>query len=217
VPPLVKGMARTKDSDRARKRVLDDDELRALWRALDRTSLPDPFPRLVRALLFTAQRRDEVSGMRWEEIDVEAKTWTIPLSRRSLRKGGEHVVPLTDVVRKLLGKPKKKGYVFSTTSGVKPFSGFSKAKKALDTAIAQLRKPEKRRPMPPWVLHDLRRTARSLMSRASVSPDVAERVLGHVIGGVRGVYDRHSFFDEKKDALERLAVLIKQVVPDAHA
>jgi integrase len=215
VPPLVRGMARTKDSDRARKRILGEEELRDLWTALDNARLPDPFPRLVWALLLTAQRRDEVAGMRWEEIDVQAKIWGIPVSRRSDRKGGEHVVPLTDTILHLLGKPRKKGHVFSTTSGGKSFSGFSKAKKALDTAIAQLRKRSKRKPMPHWVLHDLRRTARSLMARAGVLPDTGERVIGHAIPGVRGVYDRHSYLDEKKDALERLAALIEQIVSDA--
>ena len=211
VPPLVRGMARTKDSDRARKRSLADDELHDLWKVLDDARLPDPFPQLVRALLLTAQRREEVAGMRWEEIDVRAKTWAIPISRRSKQKGGEHLVPLTDAVLQLLGKPKKKGHVFSTTSGEKPFSGFSRAKKALDAAIAQQRKRGKRRLMERWVLHDLRRTARSLMSRAGVLPDTGERVIGHTVAGVRGVYDRHSYFDEKKDALERLAVLVKQI------
>ena len=149
--------------------------------------------------------------MRWEEIDVPAKAWAIPLTRRSAQKGGEHVVPLTDVVWQLLGKPRKTGHVFSTTSGERPFSGFSKAKKALDTAIAQHCRRRKHKPVPHWVLHDLRRTARSLMSRAGVVPDTGERVIGHSIPGVRGVYDRHSYFDEKKDALERLAVLVKQI------
>ena len=122
------------------------------------------------------------------------------------------MVPLTQAVLDLLGKPHKKGFVFTTTSGMKPFSGFSKAKAALDEAIAKLRKKEGRKPMLPWVLHDLRRTARSLMSRAGVSADVAERVIGHAIPGVRGVYDRHNFLSEKGDALERLAVLVAQIL-----
>ncbi|MDB5405365.1 MAG: hypothetical protein JWL84_277 [Rhodospirillales bacterium] len=67
-------------------------------------------------------------------------------------------------------------------------------------------------PMPPWVLHDLRRTARSLMSRAGISSDVGERVLGHVISGVRGVYDRHAYLDEKRDAVERLAGVVERVL-----
>ena len=69
--------------------------------------------------------------------------------------------------------------------------------------------------MPGWVLHDLRRSARSLMSRAGVSADIAERVLGHVISGVRRTYDRFEYLDEKRDALERLAGLIDRILhPD---
>jgi integrase len=86
--------------------------------------------------------------------------------------------------------------------GAKPFSGFSKAKRALDKAIAEIREREGREPMPPWRLHDLRRTARTLVSRAGVSADHAERCLGHIIGGVRGVYDRHAYHAEKKSAFD---------------
>lgn len=208
VPPLVIGMARTKTAERARKRILDDDEIRDLWQALDKAEVPAPFPRLVRALLLTAQRRDEVSHLRRDEIDNDV--WIMPEERN--KTGIHNAVPLTEEVRSLLGTPQKKGFVFSTTNGHKPFSGFSKAKRTLNAAIAELRRNEKRKPMPPWVLHDLRRTGRSLMSRAGVSPDIAERVLGHAIPGVRGVYDRHTFFNEKKDALERLAALVARIL-----
>jgi integrase len=208
VPPIVRGMARTKTGERARKRILDDQEIRDVWVALDQAAVPAPFPRLVRSLLLTAQRREEAAGMRWEEID--GTTWTIPRDRR--KKGDEQTVPLTDLMLQLLDNPQKKGFVFSTIDGRKQFSGFSKAKRGLNEAIAELREKEGRAPMPPWVLHDLRRTARSLMSRAGVSADIAERVLGHVIPGVRGVYDRHSFIDEKRDALERLSRLVAQIL-----
>jgi integrase len=124
-------------------------------------------------------------------------------------------VPLTDAARRLLGKPQKKGFIFSTTGGKRPFSGFSKSKRALDEKIAELRKKDDRRPMPHWVTHDLRRTARSLMSRAGVPSDIAERVLGHAIPGVRGVYDRHSYEAEKRDALERLAALVDRILNPA--
>jgi integrase len=78
--------------------------------------------------------------------------------------------------------------------------------------LAKQRKAAKLKPMPEWRLHDLRRTARSLMSRAGVSSDVAEMVLGHKLSGVRGVYDRHSYAVEKRDALERLATLIGRIL-----
>ena len=117
----------------------------------------------------------------------------------------------------LLGKPKRHGFVFSTTSGTKSFSGYGKAKRSIDAMIAAVRKKEKREPMPHWVLHDLRRTARSLMSRAGVAPDVGERVLGHAIPGVRGTYDRHAYFEEKAHALDRLAALVERILdPNAN-
>jgi integrase len=206
VPPVVRGMARTKGIDRARTRVFSDEELRDLWQALESAELARPFPALVRTLLLTCQRRDEVSRMTWEEI--EDGVWQIPGER--FKAGVPNFVPLSTAVGALIGK-KAEGYVF-TTNGKTPFSGFSKAKAALDARIAEIRKHDKRKPMPPWVLHDLRRTARTLMSRAGVSPDVAERVLGHAIPGVRGVYDRHGYLDEKRDALDRLAALVERIL-----
>lgn len=127
--------------------------------------------------------------------------WTIPAERYKTKIA--HEVPLTPTVLALLGEPQNRGHVFSTTGGEKPFSGFSKARRALDKALS---------PMPHWTLHDLRRTARSLMSRAGVSSDIAERVLGHVIPGVRGVYDRHQYQAEKREALERLAQEIDRII-----
>ena len=208
VPPIVRGMARTKPNERARKRVIEDQELCDLWAALDTFDKPAVFAPFVRTLLLTAQRRDEVANMRWEEI--EGTTWAIPSERR--KKGDAVTVPLTDAVLQLLGKPQKRGFVFSTTGGNKPFSGFSKAKRALDIAIADLRKKGRRAPMAQWQLHDLRRTARSLMSRIGVSPDVGERVVGHIIPGVRGVYDRHQYCGEKRDALQRLAAEVGRII-----
>jgi len=206
VPPLVLGMARTKGTDRARTRILSDDEIRDLWKALDTAELPKPFPALVRMLLLTCQRRDEVSRMTWEEI--ENGIWEIPSTR--YKTGLSNSVPLSAAARALIGKTGK-GFIF-TSDGKTPFSGFSKAKAALDARIAEIRKTEKRKPMPHWVMHDLRRSGRSLMSRAGVPADHAERVLGHVIPGVRGVYDRHSFLDEKSCALEKLAALVERLL-----
>src|SRR5262249_12459677 len=127
------------------------------------------------------------------------------------KSGNENIVPVTEAITKLLGKSQKVGFIFSTTDGKLAFSGFSKPKRALDAAVTALRKREKRKPIPHWTLHDLRRTARSLMSRAGVAADIAERVLGHKIAGVRGVYDRHEYVAEKRDALERLAALVERI------
>ena len=216
VPPIVRGMARTKPTERARKRALDDQEIRDLWKALDTADVPSCYPAFMRCLMLTAQRRSEVANMSWPEIHGDI--WVIPAERgdeqghKTGDRTGEKVVPLTGAVLDLLGKPRKRGFVFTTKSSREPFSGFSKAKDALDAEIAKLRKAAKRSPMSHWVVHDLRRTSRSLMSRTGVPTDIAERVIGHVIPGVRGVYDRYDYLAEKRDALERLSKLVADIL-----
>jgi len=140
--------------------------------------------------------------MRWEDVSVDGE-WRIPTEEREKGTGGFLVLPdlALEIIRKqprLSDNP----YVFAGR-GKGHFSGYSKCKRALDTKLTNIE---------PWVLHDLRRTARSLMSRAGVRPDIAERVLGHAIAGVEGVYDRHDYRDEKADALERLAQLVSSII-----
>ncbi len=217
--PIVKGMARTKPKERAGKRVLIDEEIRDLWAALDETSEPACYADYVRFLLCTGLRRAEASGMRWDELsDDDILSLPDDEPGRSKTKS-IRIVPLTAAARKLLGKrPKdttKHPFVFSTTEGKKPFSGYSKAKRLLDKKIAELRKREGRKPMAHWRPHDLRRTARTLMSRAGIAPDHAERCLGHIVGGVRGVYDRHGYLDEKKKAFEALDALLDRILKPA--
>jgi integrase len=211
-PPIVRGMARTKPVDRARTRILADDEIRSLWAALASTEAPESFRNIIRVLLLTAQRRSEVGRMHADELDGDL--WTIPAER--YKTGIPNYVPLTAEARRWLPAQSatkgKGGFIFSTTGGKKAFNGYSKAKGQLDRVIAEQRKKAGLKPIPRWTLHDLRRTARSLLSRAGVQSDVAERVLGHVIPGVRGVYDRHSYAAEKRDALEKLAGLIRMIL-----
>jgi integrase len=226
-PPIVKGMARTKAKDRARKRTLADDEIRDVWAALETvTEVPDCYPAFVKMLLLTATRRNESAAMSATELDGDL--WTIPGARYKTKL--DHVVPLTVAAQALIGdKPakakKNSWFIFSTSrrgpdgemerDGAKPFSGFSKAKVELDKAVADIREKAGREPMPPWVLHDLRRTARSLMSRAKVPTDHAERALGHVMGGVRETYDRYEYLDEKRAAFEALATLVSRILNPA--
>jgi integrase len=205
-PPIVRGMARTKPAERARTRALSDDEICSLWKALESEGVPLPFRNVVRVLLLTAQRRNEVGFMRAEEIDGD--TWTIPAER--YKTGVPNVVPLTSEARRWIGD-REAGFLFSSNGGKRAFNGYSKAKSQLDRVTAQERKRAKLKVMPRWTLHDLRRTARSLMARAGVPSEVAEQVLGHKIPGVRGVYDRHNYADEKREALEKLAALIGKV------
>lgn len=216
-PPIVKGMARTKSKARARKRILADDEIRDLWAALETVpDVPACFPAFVKMLLLTATRRNESAKMHTAEL--EGELLTIPGERYKTKL--DHVIPLTSQARALIGgRPHgangNSWFVFSTTHGAKPFSGFSKPKVALQKAIAEIREREGRPPMQPWVFHDLRRTARSLMSRAKVPTDHAERALGHVMGGVRETYDRYEYLDEKRAAFEALAALVSRILNPA--
>jgi integrase len=151
----------------------------------------------------------------WSSNEV----WIIPGSRYKTKL--DHAIPVIDATRALIGpKPKdfrgNSWFIFSTTNGVRPFSGFSKAKKVLDVEIAKTRQAAGREPLPRWTLHDLRLTGRSLMSRARVPSDHAERAMGHVIGGVRETYDRYEYLDEKRDALAKLSALIREIICQSH-
>ncbi len=212
-PPIVRGMARTKPKDRKRKRILADDEIRDLWAGLAKFPEPACYASFVKSLLLNATRRNESSMMHSAELDGDL--WIIPGERYKTKL--DHVIPITAAARSLIGdKPagakKNSWFVFSTTDGTKPFSGFSKAKAELDKAIGEIRKADGRDPMPNWTLHDLRRTARSLMSRAKVPNDHAERAMGHVMGGVRETYDRHEYIEEKREAFEALALLVVKIL-----
>jgi integrase len=210
----VKGMARTKPTERARTRVLSDDELRIVWPLL---SDAGTFGALLKTLLLTAQRRDEVANMSWTEIAADG-IWTIPAERYKTKRSNH--VPLSTAARRVIeAQPQMDGcdYVFPSRTNTS-FSGFGKRKAALDKALQQALQKHKRagetaaESLPNWTLHDLRRTAKTLMARAGVRPDISERVLGHVIAGVEGTYDRHSYADEKRDALEKLATVIERIL-----
>jgi integrase len=162
----------------------------------------------------TATRRGETADMSVTELDGEL--WTIPAARYKTKR--DHVIPLSaqalDLIRKSApAKPAKNApFVFSTTDGAISFSGFSKAKTALDKTLEELREREGRPSMANWTLHDLRRTARTLLARAGIRDDIAERCLGHVIKGVEKIYNRHAYLDEKRRAFEALATLVTRIL-----
>lgn len=212
--PIVRGMAKTKPEELARDRVLNDQEIRAVWNAAGQ--MGNAFGHLMRFLLVTAVRKNEATHARHDEInrDYKHKTkkgkkqiertipiWTIPALRHKGKR--DHVVPLSKLALKVLDATPMvgTGLVF-THDGKKPVGGFSKGKQRLDELSG----------VTGWRIHDLRRTARTLMSRAKVDPDIAERVLGHVIGGVRGTYDRHEYLEEKQAALEVLGKEIERIL-----
>ena len=209
--PIVKGMARTKPKQRARDRVLDDQEIRDLYLALDEIAadalVPHCFPAFVRMLLLSATRLRMVSDMTRGE--VAERNWTIPGKRN--KSGQKHQVVLTDTMLELIDSGSAP-HVFSSDNGRTAFKGFSKAKAALDLKLAEIRKRDGRKPMEHWTFHDLRRTARTLMSRIGVDRVVAERVLGHAIAGVEGTYDRHGYDTEKMEALKKLDIEVKRIV-----
>ena len=194
---------------RTRDRVLTDAELRTVWAAAQAT--PYPFGQLVRALLLTGQRLCEIAEMRSSEID--RTTLLIPAER--MKGKAAHVVPLTDTMSALLAAlPRFEGgaYLFTTTAGRRPVSGFSKMKVRFDKTVAGLG------PVAHWALHDLRRTARTGMAAAGVPVFFAELVIGHRQSGVHGVYDLHRYNSEKLEALlkweERLfAIVERNIVP----
>jgi len=210
---FVRVEPRANPKERARTRVLSDEEIRAIWPALAEAGT---FSALVKMLLLTAQRRDEAAQMSRKEIG-EDRIWTIPAERYKTKRLN-HVPLSTAALAIIEAQPKIDGcdYVFPSRANT-PFCSFSKSKAALDKAVLVAMKKEakngtKVEALPNWTLHDLRRTAKTLMARAGVRPDISERVLGHVIAGVEGTYDRHSYANEKRDALEKLAATVQRIL-----
>lgn len=195
VSPIIPEMKRA--GSNARKRILSDDEIRTLWAACDDAGT---FGALLKVALLTGQRRAKVASMRW--ADIEDGVWTIPAEAREKVNAGELKLPgmVLDVIE---AQPQQKDNLFVFAGrGKKAFNSFSACKRDLEETVA----------IEPWVVHDLRRTARSLMARAGVRSDIAERTLGHVIGGVEGIYDRHAYAEEKGEALEALASLVTRIL-----
>jgi integrase len=181
-------------------------------------SRPGPYGHLLRFILLSATRLQEAARMRRQELT--GSTWLIPAERHKSKS--EFLLPLSKAALDVLaGIPVigTQGVVF-TTNGERPIAGFSKFKRMFDGhVLALLREQDPdAQPLARWTTHDLRRTGRSLMSRAGVTPDHAERCLGHVISGVRGTYDRHAFEQEKAAAFEALARLVSRIVhpPDGN-
>jgi integrase len=188
--PVVRGMGPKTDGDGSRERILSDDELRRIWAASGRH---EPFGAYVRFTLLTACRRMEAAAMTWAE--VEGDLWIISGKRYKTKR--EHVVPLSGAALAALASLPRIGpgkYAFTLT-GATPMGGISNRKADFD----------KRCGVKDWTLHDLRRTARSLMSRAKIAPYIAEKCLGHVAGAIERTYDRHAYLDEKREAFAKLA------------
>lgn len=215
----------------SRDRVLSDEEFRLAWDAFEKTGWP--FGPLAQLLLLTGQRLREVGEMRWQEVDLTAKTWTIPKERS--KNAMAHEIPLPNAALQILeslprvaigrGAP---DFVFTTT-GRTPASGYSKAKERFDAAMLDAMRreaterggdPEKITAPENWSLHDLRRTAASGTAGLSIAPHVVEAVLNHKSGTIKGVaavYNRYSYSAEKRAALDAWGRHIERIVRGAPA
>jgi integrase len=213
VSPVVKGMGRYHVAKR--KRVLgnvginggyDDAEIRAVWKACGDMGT---FGALIKTLLLTAQRKEKVTSMKWD--DVRGGVWTIPQEDRQKPNAESLRLPpaVLDIINaqpRIADNP----YVFAGR-GRGPINS-THGKKALNQKLSDMARKQKLPDMPPWVIHDLRRTAKTLMGRAGVRPDISERVLGHTIPGVEGVYDQFDYDSDKADALIKLAALVEKII-----
>jgi len=208
--------------EQTRSRVLDDDELREVWLASE--GLGWPFGPFFQALILTGQRRSEVAGMLWGEIDAQRHQWMLSANRT--KNAREHIIPLSAGMQSLLAVAPKYGRedepddvrnarpIF-TTNGKTGVSGYSRAKARLDAIILATRRkqaeengrdPANAKPLPAWILHDLRRSCATGMARIGVAPHVIEMVLNHASGsrsGIAGVYQRHPYMEERRQGLER--------------
>jgi integrase len=194
--------------------VLSDDEVAGLWRSAP--ALGRCFEGFFKLLLLTGQRREEVAGLEWSELNRSAREWWLPRYRTKNAK--EQLVPLSNPAIEVLDfiaggvSWPKAGLVFTTT-GRTPISGFSKAKARLDAMLAS------EMPSPtgsnPWRAHDIRRTLATGLQRLGVRFEVTEAVLNHVSGsrsGVAGVYQRYDWAEEKRDALDNWGSYVLKLV-----
>ena len=186
---------------RARDRVLTDAEIVKFWSAVDAER--KEFSGLLKLLLLTGCRLNEVAGMRRAELSDDGATWSIPGERTKNKR--PHIVPLAPLAREILATMAGDGELVFTTTGRSPVSGWSRIKTSLDGAMR----------IPPWRLHDLRRTAATGMAEIGIAPHIVEAALNHISGakaGVAGTYNRAAYAPEKRAALERWASHVQGLV-----
>jgi integrase len=200
--------------EESRDRVLTSIELAAIWPACRE----DDYGRIIRLLMLTGQRREEVGGMLWDELDLERGLWTMAGART--KNGKRHIVPLVPeaiaILRSIPRRTRKEGtadHVFGGGDG--GFSGWSKAKANLDCRIAE---NSKHAPCPvaAWRLHDLRRTMKTAMSdELGVKTEVSEAILNHARQGMEEVYNRAEYLTQKRTALSLWTDHLKSIFEGA--
>jgi integrase len=208
-------LVRKQTKEVERERVLELPELARIWNAAE--TLGYPFGPIVRLLILTGQRRDEVAGMRWGEIDTDGATWTLPPPPPKARKDSEklparaknrkeHKVALAPAALAIIEKvPRQGSPLLFTTTGKTVVSGWSRSKDRLDRLLmspgAEVGPPT---PIAPWTLHDLRRAAATGMAGLNIPPHIVDKILNHTQGTIKGVaaiYNRHPYLDERRAAL----------------
>jgi integrase len=180
----------TPTREKARHRVLSDEELQAVLTAA--REIGHPFGSIVQMLALTAQRRDEVGRLTWDQLDLEQAVWVMPPEHA--KNGKPHIVHLSQPVLDLIQSTPQQGELVFSGDGTTLFQGFSKSKARLDRLSG----------VSDWTLHDLRRTVVSGMARLGIAPHVADKILNHqsgTISGVAAVYQRHEFLHERREAL----------------
>jgi integrase len=190
------------EGETERKRVLSDTEIAAVWLNADHAN---GYGTILKLLLLTGCRRDEIGGLKWNEVDLNARTITIPGSRT--KNGEQHVVPLSGTAMSILaGITPRDGYehVFGRTLAA-GFSGWSSAKAEFD-AQAKLAN---------WVVHDLRRTVRTGIDKLGVLPHICEAVLNHLPPKLVRTYNRNTYETEKRNALNAWATHLKVIIAQA--
>jgi integrase len=211
-------IATNRADETARDRVLSNAELQEIWSALQ----GDDYGDIVRLLILTGQRRGEVGGLRWSEVDLENGIITLPPARTKNKL--EHIVPLSDAAAALLKARTRAGdrdLVFGQGEG--SFQGWSNSKEALDERLLGARRKasgKKAQPLPDWRLHDLRRTAVTGMAKIGVLPHVIEAVVNHISGhkgGIAGVYNHADYLPERTAALARWSAHLLSIVDGSPA
>jgi integrase len=202
VSPITRGMSRVSKAESRRKRTLTDAEIEKVWNVGAKNFSGETYGTFVKLALLTAQRREKLHSMRWS--DLHGAVWVIPRAPRE--KGVPPALKLPKLALDIIkSRPKfvSNPYVFAGRNGSAAATLFSGTYKADFDKLCGVTG---------WRIHDLRRTARSLMSRAGVQTEIAERVLGHAQGELIETYDQHDYLDEMADALRRLAEKIEQIV-----
>jgi integrase len=192
--------------EKSRDRWLTDDEIVKFWSACDQSGWP--YGPLFQLLLLTAQRRDEVAGIEWNEVDLGNRVWLLPAEKAKNELA--HEIQFGPLAISIITSLPRMGHrLIFTTDGTKPLRGWSASKAKLDRLMGGDN-------MQPWRLHDLRRTAATGMARLGVRAEVADKVLNHssgsVIKGVARIYNRFEYIDERREALEMWSRHVESLV-----